>query len=165
MPETFDIEYNSDLQNRPESVSIHLLRLLLHGDQVTFYGTSIGKYKPDSDISSEIEIVLKWMTDNGISVKNPSEVRRYLCDHSDMTLRLPVFAKSVLNSFGVEFQKSLELYRSMESNDEHLVIYVRTSNYPEDMLDRIHAIVKEREEDLCKLSGWLLITTDFQPPK
>lgn len=113
----------------------------------------------------QIEDDLPRLSESGIVIPEPGEMRRYLQGHPDMSgLLLPV-CKLASERFGPGTQLSLELYRDPEIEDEYLTLYVRQENYDEDILETIDTIRGEPTEDLSPSSGWLLVTTDYRPPR
>lgn len=67
--------------------------------------------------------------------------------------------------FGKDAQISVELYKDPEFDDEYVTICVRQDSYDDDILDRIDAVCTEYEDALTNTSGWLVVTTDFQPKR
>lgn len=56
----------------------------------------------------------------------------------------------------------MEIYQDPEVDDEHLVVYVRLNNYPEDVMDRIADIRRKLKCYLGNRGSWLHLTTDFR---
>jgi hypothetical protein len=60
----------------------------------------------------------------------------------------------------------LELYRDPEIDDEYLTLYVRQRRYDADkLLEEIEDLRAGSQAALRETSGWLLVTTDFRPPR
>jgi len=98
-------------------------------------------------------------------VPQPAEVRDYLLRYPDMTDLLLSVCKMARERFGAPTQLSLEVYHDPEIEDEYLTLYVRQENYDEQILDKVESICAEYEKMIAGRSGWLLVTTDFQPPR
>ncbi len=62
-------------------------------------------------------------------------------------------------------QLSLELYNDPEIDDKYLTLYVRQEHYGDSIMDVIDSISAEYEEELPGTSGWMIVTTDFAPPR
>lgn len=100
-----------------------------------------------------------------VKITQVSEVNDYLLAHRDMSCLLPPVCNKLTKLFGKDTLLSLEVYRDPEINDEYLTLYVRQSEYEEKFLDRIDEAMAEFELMLASVPGWLLVTTDFHPPK
>ena len=118
-----------------------------------------------SSVTTSIEQVLKLLAFYGIEVPRPDEIRAYLSQHLDMVDLLSAVCLETLNQLGDRVQLSLEVYHDPEIEDEYLALYARQRKYDEDLLDRLDVISNQYEEYLVDKSGWLLLTTDFQPPR
>jgi len=118
-----------------------------------------------ADVTSQIEKVLNWLLQNWIVIPQPAAVRDYLLHYPDMTNLLPSVCSIALEKFGMYTQLSLEVYRDPEIEDEYLTLYVRQKCYDEHIMDMIEDICAEYEGELAERSGWLLVTTDFRPPR
>ena len=116
-------------------------------------------------VTTNIEQVLKLLAFYGIEVPRPDEIRAYLSKHLDMADLLSAVCLETLHQLGDRVQLSLEVYHDPEIEDEYLVLYARQKEYDEDLLERLDAISNQYEECLVDKSGWLLLTTDFQPPR
>jgi hypothetical protein len=117
------------------------------------------------DVISQIEETLSSHLSKGIMTSQPAEARDYLLRHPDMVDLLSFVSKRTSERFGTSAQLSLEVYRDPEIRDEYLCLYVRQENYDEHIMDIIENIRAEYEEEISEKSGWLLVTTDFRPPK
>jgi hypothetical protein len=118
-----------------------------------------------TDVTSEIEAALSWLGSEGIVIPQPAAVRDYLLRYPDMADLLPLVCKVARERLGKDTQLSLELYRDPEIDDEYLTLYVRQENYDEHILEMLESVSAEYEEKLTESSGWLLVTTDFRPPR
>lgn len=118
-----------------------------------------------TDVTSEIEAALSRLGSEGIVIPQPATVRDYLLRYPDIADLLPSVSKVARDRLGMRTQLSLEVYRDPEIDDEYLTLYVRQDNYDEHILDLIESISAEYEDKLAGRSGWLLVTTDFRPPR
>ncbi len=101
----------------------------------------------------------------GFEFPHPSEVVNYLLQHRsfyDVVLLACVLTEE---QFGQNSQISLELYSDPEIDDQYLTIYVRQNTYEPDIIRKIDAICEEYTKVLDIDQGYLLVTTDFQPPR
>lgn len=122
-------------------------------------------YTSTFQIEKEIEKALNWLVQNRITLPHPAEVRDYLRGHDDMTDLLLSVGNAARQRFGMDSQLSLEVYHDPEAEDEYLTLYVRQKNYGARILDTIEEICSQYQAELGESSGWLLITTDFSPPR
>jgi len=100
-----------------------------------------------------------------VTIPRPAEVREYLVQYPDMIDLVLQVAVSASARFGPPTELSLELYTDPEIDDEYLTLYVRQTSYDEDILDQIEELSVRHERGLHGKSGWLLVTTDFCPPR
>ncbi|MBU0567741.1 hypothetical protein KJ693_01935 [bacterium] len=121
--------------------------------------------QPQSAITSQIEAVLNWILSKRIMILQPAEVRAYLLCYPDMGDILPFICRTASERFKMHTQLSLEVYHDSEIEDKYLTLYIRQEHYDEHILDMIEDICVEYEEELADKSGWLLVTTDFHPPR
>lgn len=124
-----------------------------------------GQTLQSSVLTYQIEKALFLLSSRKFNFPQPNEVRDYLLRYPDMTdLALSVCA-AVSARFGAYAQLSLEVYHDPEIEDEYLTLYVRQQDYAENLLDGLEEISEEYEEELAERTGWLLVTTDFGPPR
>jgi len=50
-------------------------------------------------------------------------------------------------------------------DDEYLTLYIRKLKYDPGIMEAIESVRAKYDEDLSHVPGWLLVTTDFQPPR
>jgi hypothetical protein len=101
----------------------------------------------------------------GFEFPHPSEVINYLLQHRnfyDIVLLACVLTEE---KFGQNSRISLELYSDPEIDDEYLTIYVRQTEYEQDIMKKIDAICEDYTKVMDIDQGYLLVTTDFQPPR
>jgi hypothetical protein len=94
-----------------------------------------------------------------------SAVRHYLREHPDLGDVVPALCEHVRAEFGSEAELALEIYRDPEIRDEYLTLYVRLAGYPPDMLERLDRAGLAFQARLTRARGYLLLTTDFRPPR
>lgn len=95
---------------------------------------------------------------------NIYRIIRYLNEHPDMLDVVQRFLEVFMVCF-VEDELTLELYNDMESDDEYLTLCIRQEVYEDDIMKKIEECAKKFDDELSDKSGWILVTTDFQPPK
>lgn len=117
-----------------------------------------------TDITAEPEEALTVLWLAGIVLPALADVRTYLVDHPDMADTVLVVCQASRQLFGARAQLSLELYRDPEIDDQYLTLYVRQRAYQADLLAIIDDLRASLRWALSGTAGWLLITTDFQPP-
>lgn len=115
-------------------------------------------------ISMSIEQTLQSLTVCGVKIPKPADVRAYLFQYSDMAVLLEVICLEAIQQLGNRAQLSLEIYHDLEIEDEYLTLCARQEKYDEDLLEQLDTISDKYEKFLINISGWLLLTTDFQPP-
>jgi len=116
-------------------------------------------------VTRQVEDVLFALRSKGIAIPRPADVRDYLVQYPDIIDLLLQVGFSASRRFGPATELSLELYRDPEIDDEYLTLYVRQASYDEHILDEIEDVSAEYERELAGRSGWLLVTTDFRPPR
>ena len=100
----------------------------------------------------------------GIVVPHPTAVRNYLASHRDLATILPLICEQARSEFGQEAELRLEVYRDPEIEDRHLTLYVRLPAYENNSITaRLDRVTQPFEDQLCRASGYLLVTTDFHP--
>jgi hypothetical protein len=92
-------------------------------------------------------------------------VRAYLKRHGDLATHLPAVCDAARKEFGSEAELALELYRDPEIRDHYLTLYVRLDSYDSETMARIDRVSANFERRLAHASGYLLLTTDFRPPR
>lgn len=118
-----------------------------------------------TNVLVEIEETLKYMQNKSIMIPDVSDVRDYLIRYPDILTILAIGCEATLERFATNAQMSLEVYHDPEIEDEYLSLYVRKEEYNENIMKKIKMIRSMYEDRLVNKNGWLLVTTDFQPPK
>ncbi len=102
---------------------------------------------------------------NNIVIKNRSDVYRYLSLSPKLISILSPICETTRELFGLNTELSLELYSDPEIKDQYLTLYVRQSNYDNNLLGKINNISQQYEKELSDADGYLLITTDYRLPQ
>ncbi len=115
-----------------------------------------------------LEQALKDLTEQGVRIPNPTEVREYLLRFPNMiNLLTPLsqrLQETIITKEERDVELTLEVYQDPEIEDRHLILYVRSTSYPDDFIERIESVVMEFSSEMAEETGWLLVTTDFAPP-
>jgi len=116
-------------------------------------------------IAARLERELKSLESFGVQIDDFVEVRQYIQDYPDILgLLTPIFSR-LNQAFPEPHAVSIELYVDPEQEDRYLRMLVRMNEYKEGVMDRISSAVTDFEEIVAGLDGYLLVTTDFEPPK
>jgi len=113
-------------------------------------------------IREVIKMVVE-LSELGIHVPNLKEVCQYFERHPrliELTKKLAILAYEKLSDAVL----SLEIYKDPEIYDEFPVIYVRSKNYNEKIIEEIEKVRKEFYSYLENEEDWPLLTTDFRNP-
>jgi hypothetical protein len=103
--------------------------------------------------------------EESVFVPDRKAVGAYLRRHRDLAARLPSVCDAARKEFGPEVELALELYRDPEIRDHYLTLYVRLDSYDGKTMGRIDRVSRNLERRLAQTSGYLLLTTDFRPPR
>src|SRR5437870_1581230 len=109
--------------------------------------------------------VLNPSLEAAIVIPDRKAVRAYLKRHADLAANLPAVCEAAREEFGSEVQLSLELYRDPEIHDQYLTLYIRLDAYDSATMARVDRVNEKFERRLERASGYLLLTTDFRPPR
>lgn len=121
--------------------------------------------KREISLTSQIEELFSFFSFNQIIVPHHDEVRGYLKRYPDMIDLLEDVCKLAHEGFDSSVQLSLEVYHDPEFEDEYLTLYARQKEYGKEILNTIDTVSKKFEDKLADNSGWLILMTDFHPPK
>lgn len=114
--------------------------------------------------STQVDWLLSLLTPR-VNIPQADDLRHYLLKHPDMIDLVQSVCGRASDKFQQQAQLSLERYRDPETNDEYLTLYVRHPYYDRDVLQAIHTLNRESQAEQDGKSGWLVISTDFSPPK
>lgn len=117
----------------------------------------------DTSSVPKTDEILKELKNIDVKVPNQLEIKRYLNRYDDMLDLVIEVCQMTRGCFPPATQLSLEVYHDPEIEDEYLTLYVRQEDYERDILKKIKAILSGYGDRLADKSGWLLVTTDFQP--
>lgn len=95
---------------------------------------------------------------------SPDLLRDYMLRHPDMIEIATRITTEAEKLFPQDSHFSLEYFQDPDGEDEHLVFYIRQQKYDEDILEKIEMIWDAINQHLSRSTGWILVTTDFQPP-
>jgi len=147
-----------------EKIEFHLQNTFIESSQSEFI-FNIADIVKNTINTVTIENSLRYLQSYlGFKFPNPEEVIDYLQKHRniyDITLYACTLTEE---KFGTRAQISLELYKDPEIDDQYLTIYVRQVEYEPDILEKIETICKEYAPSMDGEHGYVLVTTDFQPP-
>lgn len=135
------------------SMLSEILRLLVIPKGASLF---LGEAKPDP-----------WLNDLrqlGVAVQQQDEVSRYLTTYPDIAKLVPR-AVDAIRKHIPNAHLLLDVYSDPEIDDRYLVLYVRVPVYDEAFMARIEEAEAEYIEQLSNSTGWLQLTTDFQPPE
>jgi hypothetical protein len=105
------------------------------------------------------------LVSHGVENPHPRDVMAYLSSHRELAKIVPLVCEQARREFGEEAELILTVYRDLEIDDRHLTLNVRLKSYGDLMVERMDRVTQPFEEQLCKASGYLLVTTDFQPSR
>ena len=120
--------------------------------------------KETPSVIAEIDSLLDYLQRSGISLINQDEIHGYLLQFPDLIDVLSEVVHIACEGLP-EAHLSLELYHDPESEDEHLVLYARFREYDNTTMERIRDIRAKYRPLLVGKEGWIILTTDFQPPE
>jgi hypothetical protein len=92
-------------------------------------------------------------------------VSSYLSSHPDLGDPVLAVCAEVRKEFGPEAELALQVYRDPEIHDCYLSLYVRLTSYDDSIIPRLDRVSQPFDEELSRASGYLLVTTDFRPPR
>jgi hypothetical protein len=107
--------------------------------------------------------LLDRLTGLGAKLPRPDEVSEYLSQHSDIVNVVTEVIERARDQFG-SAELVLIVNHDPEMHDPYLMLYVRESPYPPNMLERLNSIWEPIEAQLTDNSGWLVVSTDFREP-
>jgi hypothetical protein len=93
------------------------------------------------------------------------EVKGYLDSHRKLATILPAICERTRREFGKEAELTLRVYHDPEIDDHYLSLYVRLPVYDDTTMERLDGVTQDFDDELCRTSGYLLLTTDFRPPR
>jgi len=121
-----------------------------------FMHTSVLRYR--------IHIDLLFLKDF-VCLEGLDEIQDYLFRHPDMIEPVLSLSKRAAEVFGQSTQLLLEYSQDPELDFDSLALTIRQRNYPADFFDQIDNLLKSHAQLLSYKSGWITVTTDFNPPQ
>jgi len=100
----------------------------------------------------------------GFVFPNPGELIDYLIQNPGLYDVVMHACLMTAEEFGSTPEISLDIFHDPETGDRYPTIYVRQREYEDDIITRMDRIRDLYEPGLKGLSGWLLLTTDYNPP-
>jgi len=113
----------------------------------------------------DVDACVATLHSMGVRVPQSGEVKAYLLAHADLLGALREIAGRTMARCAPRDEVSLELYRDPEAHDEYLTMYLRQRQYAADAWQLIEELGEATGALLAGSSGWVLVTTDFQPPR
>ncbi len=107
--------------------------------------------------------VVDFLRRDGVAIPRSDEIVAYLNAHPDLADLLPRVVAETRHEFGPKSQLTLDIRCDLEINDEHLQLVIRLSSYDDTVMARLDAVTKPFDAELSQSSGYLLLTSDFQP--
>lgn len=104
------------------------------------------------------------LRNTGLHVQAGEGVLRYLACHPDVINAVLPLAAGAQRRARAGDTWSLELHRDPETGSEYLTLQLRRQAYDADTLEVVDTVGAIAERLLARTSGWILVTTDFQPP-
>ncbi|WP_373839343.1 hypothetical protein [Methanospirillum sp.] len=129
--------------------------LLFRENQINTSTITRGIYADLNGIVSEYNTV----------IPDPESVVAYLQKHYDLIDTLWKVAKFTSDTYQSPNEISIEIRYGDDSSDIILAVFVRMIEYPENIFDELDIVCEKFESDLITSEGFILLTTDFQPPK
>lgn len=120
--------------------------------------------KPEDTMVYYPETHINNSTGSSISMPDIA-VNQYLVEFPDILPVVKKLSALAVKTFSKSSTLTLELYQDPEIDDRYLTLYVRQQHYDKSIRNQLNAITEAISEDLCNTSGWIIITTDYQPPR
>jgi hypothetical protein len=115
--------------------------------------------------SRRLRALFEKLSAIGVRLPEPSITQSYLDHHPDMVGLVDDLCRAIVEEFCQTSQVSLEVYRDPESRQRHLVVMIRQSPYDSNIIDRADSVMDHFSDALTTSSGWVHVSTDFQPPR
>lgn len=115
-------------------------------------------------VNPQIEKLLEELKTQGVLIPEPDQVKSYLSQYPSLMEKLPAICTKVKTIPQNPAEFSLEVRKSIESQEEVFTLYVRQNQYDEQLLSKLLDAMEEFEEWHSRQEGWIFVTTDFQLP-
>lgn len=122
-------------------------------------------FQPCPAAHGEVDVQLAKLQRSGVVSRQWTAVQGYLERHPDLAAVLPAVCEQARQEFEPSDELAMELYRDPEIKDEYLTLYIRQSRYDADIMARIERVSDAFSEQIDHASGYLLLTSDFSPPR
>ncbi|MBI4749346.1 MAG: hypothetical protein HY774_12715 [Acidobacteria bacterium] len=113
-------------------------------------------------IDSRIETLLEELKTLGVLIPEPDQVKSYLNQYPSLMEKLPDICAKVKTIPQNPAEFSLEVKKRIESQEEVFTLYVRPSQYDDQLFNKLLDAMEEFGEWLSTQEGWIYVTTDFQ---
>lgn len=129
-------------------------------------GFVIGVNFPSERIAQKtlVNEALADLQKNNVIIKNYGDVSGYLSLYPKLISILSPVCETAKQVLDPSTELSLEIYFDPEIKEQYLTLYARQSSYEKNLLDKINSLNEQYEKELSDVEGYLLITTDYQPP-
>lgn len=92
----------------------------------------------------------------------PAAIAGYLEAHADLAALVPSVCAQARKDFGKNAELALSIYHDPEIDDHYLQLNVRLPHYDEDFAARLERVSEPFDDELCRASGYFLVTTDLR---
>jgi hypothetical protein len=100
-----------------------------------------------------------------VLMPQPRPVAAYLNAHRALATLIPQICALVREALGPAVELSLELYSDPEIDDRYLTLYMRKETYDAGLRKQLEQLRIKTNPDLERVSGYLLLRTDFRRPR
>lgn len=122
----------------------------------------IQKQSAQPPVKPQIEELLKELKTLGVLIPEPDQVKSYLSQYPSLMEKLPDICNKVKTIPQNPAEFSLEVKKRIESQEEVFTLYVRPSQYDDQLFNKLLDAMEEFGEWLSTQEGWIYVTTDFQ---
>jgi len=126
-------------------------------------GKQLYKFMQEDVLRYTIYVDLMFLNDF-VFIDSIHQIHDYFLYHPDMIEPVLSICKQSVEMLGKDVQLILAYEVDPEINHDSLVLYVRQAYYPQDLFHNIVRIIQANEHLLAHRSGWITVTTDFNPP-
>lgn len=118
-----------------------------------------------ASLTADIETALQQLHRIGVLMPHRPDVRSCLWREPSMVDVVLEVAEAAAHMVGAGEELSLEVFRDPEAVDRKLTLYLRQQQYDADIMERIKKIRSSLYPRFAGSDAWVLLTTDFQPPR
>ncbi len=109
--------------------------------------------------------IRRQLAASSVVMPQPRAVAAYLSTHRRLAQLAPKVCALVRDTLGPSVELSLELYGDPEIDDRYLTLYARQERYDADLREQVEALRIKTNPQLERVSGYLLLRTDFRRPR